>query len=52
MKSVYFDMVKRFYDAGYPQYTNEGLKGFVVTKMITAEEYQVITGVKYEAVTA
>lgn len=49
MKSVYFDMVKRFYDAGYPQYTDESLKGFVVTKMITAEEYEQITGIPYEA---
>lgn len=46
---MWFDTVKRFYDAGYPQYTDEGLKGFVITKMITAEEYEIITEIPYEA---
>lgn len=46
---MWFNTVKRFYDAGYPQYTDEGIKGFVVTKMITAEDYKAITGIEYVA---
>lgn len=44
---MWFATVKRFYDARYPQYTDEGIKGFVVTKMITAEQYEEITGIEY-----
>lgn len=46
---MWFPIVKRYYDAGYPQYTDEGIKGFVITKMITAEDYEAITGIPYEA---
>ena len=46
--SIWFNTVKRFYDNKHPLYTDESLKGFVVTEMITAEEYKEITGVDYE----
>ncbi|MDF1510605.1 XkdX family protein [Robertmurraya sp. DFI.2.37] len=47
--SLWFNTVKRFYDNRHPLYTNESLKGFVQTKMITAHEYQEITNIPYEA---
>lgn len=46
---MWFNTVKRYYDAGHKLYNNESLKGFVVTSMITAEQYKIITGVEYVA---
>jgi len=45
--SIWFNTVKRFYDMGHELYTDESLKGFVQTKMITADEYEIITGIEY-----
>ena len=45
---MWYATVKRFYDNGHYLYTDESLKGFVITKMITAEEYERITGIPYE----
>ncbi len=39
--------VKRFYDRGF--YDNEDVKVFVRAGSITAEEYELITGVPYVA---
>lgn len=42
---MWFNTVKHFYDAGYPQYTDEGIKGFVITKIIYGYRlYQFIYG--------
>ena len=46
---MWFNTVKRFYDMEHTLYTTESLKGFVVTKMITAVEYKQITGIDYVA---
>ena len=46
---MWYATVKRFYDSKHPAYNDESLKGFVVTKMITAEDYEKITGVEYVA---
>lgn len=46
---MWYNTVKRYYDMQHPLYTNENLKGFVVTKMISAEEYEKITGIEYIA---
>ena len=40
--------VKRYYDMG--KYTNEQVKVFVQGKKITEQEYELITGEKYEAI--
>lgn len=48
---MWANTVKRFYDMNHPLYTDESLKGFVITKMITAEDYKLITGFKYQAPT-
>lgn len=45
--SMWFETIKRFYDMGHPLYTNETLKGFVKARMITEEEYKLITGLDY-----
>lgn len=42
-----YDIIKRYYGKGY--YTNEQMKVFVVAKYITAEQYEEITGIPYEA---
>jgi len=47
MRSIWYDAVKYYYDTGHPLYTNESIKGFVATDMITAEEYEMITGIPY-----
>ena len=44
---MWYKTVKKFYDEGHPSYTDESIKKFVVTGMITAEEYELITGVPY-----
>jgi uncharacterized XkdX family phage protein len=44
---MWFNTVKRFYDAKHPLYTDDNLKGFVQTQMITASDYEVITGKVY-----
>lgn len=44
---MWFNTIKRFYDSGHPSYTNENLKVFVVAKMITEDEYEVISGEPY-----
>ncbi|RAK21157.1 putative XkdX family phage protein [Anoxybacillus vitaminiphilus] len=46
---MWFNTIKRFYDNGHPSYTNESLKIFVKTGMITAEQYEEITGEPYTA---
>ena len=46
----WFEKVKRYYDMG--KYTNEQVKVFVQGKKITEQEYELITGEKYEAVVA
>lgn len=46
---MWFDAVKKFYDNRHPSYNNETLKVFVQAKMITAEEYKIITGIEYIA---
>lgn len=46
--SIWFNTIKRYYDMGHPLYTVENLKGFVQVKMITAKEYELITGIPYE----
>lgn len=46
---MWYSTVKRFYDNGHPLYNDESLKGFVITKMITAEEYMLITDIEYQA---
>lgn len=46
---MWFTTVKRYYDNGHPAYTVEGIKVFVVAKMITPEQYQQITKVEYSA---
>lgn len=42
----WFEKVKRYYDMG--KYTNEQMKIFVKGNRITEEEYEIITGEKYE----
>lgn len=44
---MWYNTVKRFYDMKHPAYTDESIKGFVVTEMITAEQYKLITGIPY-----
>lgn len=46
---MWYNTVKRYYDMKHPLYTDESLKGFVVTDMITAEQYKKITGIEYVA---
>ena len=46
---MWFNTIKRFYDGGHPSYTDENLKVFVVANMITAEQYEQITGEPYAA---
>lgn len=46
---MWYPIIKRYYDNQHPSYDNDSLKTFVVAKMITAEEYQQITGVEYVA---
>ena len=43
----WFEKVKRYYEMG--KYNNEQMKVFVKSNKITAEEYEQITGEKYEA---
>lgn len=42
----WFEKIKRYYDMG--KYDNEQVKIFVKSNKITAEEYELITGEKYE----
>lgn len=42
----WYKTTKRYYDMG--KYTNEQMKVFVKGNKITIEEYEEITGVKYE----
>lgn len=44
---MWFNAVKRYYDMGHELYTDKSIKGFVVTEMITAEQYEIITGIEY-----
>lgn len=44
---MWYNTVKRYYDNGHPLYNDESLKGFVFTRMITAEQYELITGIEY-----
>lgn len=44
---MWFDTIKKYYDAGHPRYTDEGIKVFVSAGMITPEEYKEITGIDY-----
>ncbi|MUG68630.1 XkdX family protein [Paenibacillus campinasensis] len=46
---MWYPIVKRYYDNQHTLYDNQSLKTFVVAKMITAEEYQQITGIEYVA---
>ncbi|MGG1878124.1 XkdX family protein [Paenibacillus cisolokensis] len=46
---MWYPIVKRYYDNQHPLYDNQSLKTFVVAKMITADEYQQITGIEYVA---
>lgn len=47
MNELWFQLVKNAYDRGNPLYTNEGIRGFVSTRKITADQYEEITGIKY-----
>lgn len=42
----YFDIVKKYYNLGF--YNEADVRKFVVTKKITEEEYEKITGVEYK----
>ncbi len=44
---MWFETIKRYYDTGHPQYTDESLKVFVQAEMLTPEEYEIITGKSY-----
>lgn len=44
---MYYTMIKRYYDNGHPAYTDESLKNFVKAKMITPEQYKLITHLDY-----
>ncbi|PAD73923.1 XkdX family protein [Paenibacillus campinasensis] len=46
---MWYPIIKRYYDNQHPLYDNQSLKTFVVAKMITADEYQQITGIEYVA---
>ncbi|WP_397537882.1 XkdX family protein [Rummeliibacillus pycnus] len=46
---MWYNTVKRFYDLKHPLYTDESLKGFVVTNMISTEQYEIITSIEYVA---
>ena len=41
-----YKIVKRYYDTG--RYNNDDVAKFVKAKKITADEYELITGSKYE----
>jgi len=45
--SSWYPHIKRYYDAKYPGYTDEGIKVFVRAGWITADEYKEITGIDY-----
>jgi hypothetical protein len=48
MRSPMFDLIKRMHEEGFNGYaTVDGLKKFVRTGWITAEEFEEITGVPY-----
>ncbi len=47
MHSPLFNFIKQQYDNRFNGYTDEGIKRFVRTSIITATEYQEITGVIY-----
>lgn len=44
---MWYSTIKRYYDDKHPRYTDEGLKVFVLSGMITEEQYEEITGVPY-----
>jgi len=44
---MWYDTIKMYYDNKHPRYTNDSLKVFVQAKMITPEEYFLITGIVY-----
>lgn len=44
---MWYSTVKRFYDNGHPSYNDESIKVFVQAEMITAEQYEQITGKAY-----
>lgn len=44
---MWYETIKRFYNNGHPSYTNEGIKIFVKAKMLTEEEYKLITDIDY-----
>lgn len=44
---MWYNTIKRYYDNGHIAYTNESLKTFVRAGMITAEQYEQITGIEY-----
>ncbi|MCI1776588.1 MULTISPECIES: XkdX family protein [Paenibacillus] len=46
---MWYPIIKRYYDNQHPLYNDDSLKTFVAAKMITADEYQQITGVEYVA---
>ncbi|MHA2856939.1 XkdX family protein [Paenibacillus lautus] len=46
---MWYPIIKRYYDSQHPLYNEDSLKTFVVAKMLTAEEYQQITGIEYAA---
>lgn len=46
---MWYTTIKRYYDNGHPSYNDESLKTFVKANMITAVQYEEITGVPYEA---
>ncbi|WGT38007.1 XkdX family protein [Lysinibacillus sp. 1 U-2021] len=45
---MWYKTVKMYYDNGHPSYNNESIKVFVKAKMITVEEYELITKISYE----
>lgn len=44
---MWFNTIKRFYDTKHPSYTDENLKTFVKAEMISADQYEQITGKAY-----
>lgn len=44
---MWYNIIKRAFDAGHELYTLDGVRMFVEAGKISAEEYEEITGVKY-----
>lgn len=46
---MWFNTIKRYYDNKHTSYTNDSLKVFVKVDMLTANQYEEITGIEYAA---